>query len=81
MAKITVGGTTAAPTYTKTETSFTDKVILGVTAPLAIMSSDETEFYSKDDVAVASVVGVAAGVFLGDKFGDSIPVLGQRRGH
>lgn len=81
MSKIVVSGTTAAPVFTKTDTTITDKLTLAVMAPLGLMGSDadKNEFYSKDDIAIASVGGIAAGVFIGDKWGSKIPVLGGRR--
>lgn len=80
MSKIVKSGTAEAPVYTETATTLTDKVMLGLTAPLALIGDEgKSEFYSKDDIAVASVVDVGVGFVLGDKFGDKVPVLGQRR--
>lgn len=79
MSKIVKGGTEASPTYTHTATSLMDKALLAVSAPLAVFGGESTEFYSKDDVGVASAVGLTAGFVLGDMFGDKVPVLGGRR--
>lgn len=82
MSKIVISGTDAQPVYTKTDTTIADTLKLAVMAPLGIMGSDTNKktFYSEDDIAVASVGALAAGVFIGDKWGGKIPVLGGRRG-
>lgn len=79
MSKVVIGGTSANPTVTRTETTIADRLTKAVTAPLGILSDDETTFYGEVDMAYASLTAVAAGVFIGDRWGDKIPVLGQRR--
>lgn len=79
MAKIVVGGTDASPTYTKVATTLTDNIVTGATAALGVLSDDQTTFYDKKAMGTAAAVNLAAGIVIGDKFGDKIPVLGGRR--
>lgn len=63
---------------TVVETSMVDTAVDVVTAPLKVASKEKT-YYSNSTLGWASIAFLAAGVFIGDRFGDKIPLLGQRR--
>lgn len=77
--KIVISGTDASPVFTRTATTLVDKALLAISAPLATFSGDDKEFFSKDDIGVATLIHLGLGVAMGDKFGASIPLLGGRR--
>lgn len=67
-----------AVTYSEVTQTFVEQVIDSALLPLSALS-ENNEFISKQQAGVAMLGGVAGGVFLGDKYGDRIPVLGGRR--
>lgn len=80
MTKITRGGTVEAPTYTVSEVSLTDYITAPLTGFFSALSSEESDiFYDTKTVGVIGVGMLAAGIFAGDRYGDSIPVLGRGR--
>jgi len=76
ITKTTVDGVVV---YTEATTTLLDDLITGATGAFGIFSPDETIFHSASVVAKTSLVNMAAGFFVGDRFGDSVPFLGQGR--
>jgi hypothetical protein len=60
-------------------TTLTDDLVAAVMSPLKVLESEPTEFVSPRVAGMAALGYGVAGIFVGDKFGDSIPVLGGRR--
>jgi hypothetical protein len=67
-------------TLTEVETTFVDDALNAVLSPFKITEVAPTEFYSPRVAAMAAFGFGIGGVVVGDKFGDSIPLLGGRRG-
>jgi hypothetical protein len=76
MAKITKAND---GTLAEVETTFIDDAISAVLSPLKITEAAPTEFYAPRVAAMAALGYGIGGVVVGDKFGDSIPLLGGRR--
>jgi hypothetical protein len=66
-------------TLTEVATTLTDDFVAAVMAPLKVLESEPTEFYAPRVAGMAAVGYGIAGIFVGDKWGDSIPLLGGRR--
>lgn len=80
MAKITK--TVAANgdvTLTEVATTLIDDMILAVGSPFKVFQAEDTEFYSPSVAGYAFIGAGVGGVWVGDKFGASIPLLGGRR--
>lgn len=66
-------------TYVETNMTLVDQVTGVVSSVFKVFSDDDAVFYPERTVGLGFLGGMAAGVFVGDRFGESIPVLGQRR--
>jgi len=66
-------------TLAEVTTTLTDDLVAAVMSPLKVLESEPTEFVSPRVAGMAALGYGVAGIFVGDKFGDSIPVLGGRR--
>jgi len=77
MSKITKA---ADGTLTEVATTLVDDVIAAAVSPLKAFESEPTEFVAPRVAGIAALGFAAAGVFVGDKHGESIPLLGGRRG-
>jgi hypothetical protein len=73
----TVSGETVS--YAEADMSLLDEVVAAAASPFKIMESEATEYHPPRVAAIAAFGYGSAGVIVGDKFGDSIPVLGGRR--
>jgi hypothetical protein len=66
-------------TLAEVTTTLIDDLVAAVMSPLKVLESEPTEFVSPHVAGMAALGYGVAGIFVGDKFGDSIPVLGGRR--
>jgi hypothetical protein len=66
-------------TLAEVTTTLIDDLVAAVMSPLKVLESEPTEFVSPRVAGMAALGYGVAGIFVGDKFGDSIPVLGGRR--
>jgi len=71
--------TAGVVTYTEKTTTLVDDIVDGLTAPLSAVSSDDKTFVSMSILGKTAVMHLAAGIFVGDRYGESVPVLGQGR--
>lgn len=79
MSKIVKSGTAQQPVYTESETTLMDSVLSCLMAPFKALSGADKEFISVGDVAVGAAALAAGSIFIGDRFGAKIPVLGGGR--
>lgn len=77
--KIIKSGTAAAPVYTESATTLTDALVGGLVAPLKAFDSKNVEFVDVGTAGRQVLVGMGIGFFLGDRFGESVPLIGQGR--
>jgi hypothetical protein len=77
MAKVTKSAVDG--TLTEVATTITDDLVLAISSPFKLFETEPTEFVAPRVAAMAAVGGLAGGIMVGDKWGDSIPVLGGRR--
>jgi hypothetical protein len=76
MAKITKG---TDGTFTEVETTLVDDLMSALASPLKVLEGEPTEFVSPRVAAFAAIGYGLGGVMVGDRWGDSIPVLGGKR--
>lgn len=79
MSKIVKSGTADQPVYTESATTLFDAVLTGLMAPFKALSGGDKEFVSVKDVAIGTAAVAAGSIFIGDRFGAKIPVLGGGR--
>jgi hypothetical protein len=68
-----------AVSYAEVEMTLTDEVVAAAAAPLKIMESDASEYLPPRVSALAAFGYGSFCIFAGDKWGESIPVLGGHR--
>lgn len=66
-------------TLTAVDMTFVDEVIEVIKSPFALFESETKVYLPARTVGLGVVGGLAGGIFLGDRFGASIPLLGGRR--
>lgn len=80
MAKITKTSDGAGGfTYTEVETTLVDDMVAAVVSPFKVLETEPTEFHSPRVAAYAALGYGIGGVMVGDRWGDSIPLLGGNR--
>lgn len=81
MAKITVSQDAAGDdVFTKEDTALQDYIVAPITGLFGNFTSDESKvFHDEASVGIMALGFMAGGVFVGDRYGDSIPILGQGR--
>lgn len=79
MTKIVKTGTAAAPVYTESPATLTDMFVGGLMAPLNAFNTKNEEFVDIGTAGRQTLIGMGVGFFLGDRFGDSVPLIGQGR--
>jgi predicted alpha/beta hydrolase family esterase len=66
-------------TYTGTETTFVDDATSAILAPVSLFSASNDEFVSKKTAGMASIAWGAAGVVVGERWGQSRAEQGKSR--
>lgn len=67
-------------TYTEESTTLIGDVVSGVTSVFSVFSAAEpTTFVSEKTCGMAVIASMVGGLFIGDKYGDRIPLIGGRR--
>lgn len=81
MAKIIQTGTGAAATFARSEQTILEATIDVALSPLsAFGAKSDSEFIDKKTVGMGMLGAIGVGIFVGDKYGASIPLIGGRRG-
>lgn len=66
--------------YTEEDTTLVGDLLSGVTSVFSVFTAGEpTTFVSEKTCGMTALAAVVGGIFVGDKYGDSIPLLGGRR--
>lgn len=65
--------------YSETAQTLVDTLTASFVAPFAVLAADSNEYYSKQMVGQSMLIAGMAGVVIGDRYGESIPLLGRHR--
>jgi hypothetical protein len=65
------------PTYTEATRSTAELATDVIMAPLGIVDTEDTKFYSKRTLAYAATGYFVGGLIVGRKWGGSVPLLNQ----